>query len=251
MNPTLNPLDRVTSDPANTGIFCDFDGTLSAIVPRAADATPVGGAADVMSRLAEVYRTVAVISGRSLEDLRSRFSPDGVLLAGSYGRERSDRGPIKPSRDWPAIVTAANAGVSGGDGVTVEPIGHAAALQFRLAPDRAADVGRIAAALAREYSLEVRPGRMVVELTEPGPGKAEALRDLVAEFELSAFLFGGDDVSDGEAFEWARSTQERCVLIGVRSDESPETLERFADIVVDGPHEFVALLDGLASSPGR
>jgi trehalose 6-phosphate phosphatase len=248
MNPTLNALDRVASDPSHSGIFCDFDGTLSAIVQRPADAAPIDGAAEVLSRLAKLYRVVGVISGRSLDDLRSRFSPDGVLLAGSYGRERSDRGRIRPSRDWPAIVAAANAGVSDWDGVTVEPKGNAVAVHFRLAPDHAADVGRATAALAQLYSLEVRPGRMVVELTEPVPGKAEALRDLVAELELSSFLFAGDDVSDGEAFGWARASGRSCVLIGVRSKEAPDSIERLADLVVDGPDEFVTLLGDLSGA---
>jgi len=241
---------RLLSDPSSTGIFTDFDGTLSEIVDRPGDAQPVDGAVECLSQLASVYGLVAVISGRSLTDLRSRFAPNGVLLAGSYGRERSGRKPATPGRDWPAIVATATEALAGVDGVKVEPKGDAVALHFRQAPSRAADVGAVAADLATRYALEVRPGRMVCELTEPGPGKAEALRDLVAESSLSAFLFAGDDVSDGEAFEWARTTGLSCVLVGVRSEESPDSIERHADLVVDGPRRFVELLTGLATRLG-
>src|SRR5438270_14049921 len=107
MNPNVKSLDRVASDPSHTGIFCDFDGTLSEIVDRPADARPVDGASECLSRLALRFQVVAVISGRSLEDLRSRFPPEGVLLAGSYGRERSDRPATAVGGDWAPLASAA------------------------------------------------------------------------------------------------------------------------------------------------
>jgi len=250
MLPRLNPLDRVTSDPSRTGIFCDFDGTLSAIVDRPDAARPVDGAADVMSRLARAFAEVAVISGRSLEDLRSRFAPEGVLLAGSYGRNRSDRPGTVSSRDWTGLVDDAAARTREWEGVHIEPKDTGVAIHYRLAPDRAHDVGAIATTLAVEHGMELRPGRMVVELTERGPGKADALRELVDEFDLNAFLFAGDDLADGEAFKWARSAQRSCVLVGVRSAESPAVIVDEADIVVDDPEALVALLDGLLRRPG-
>jgi trehalose 6-phosphate phosphatase len=232
--------------PRAAGVFSDFDGTLSPIVDRPEDARPVAGVDERLARLAELLAIVAVISGRALDDLRSRFAPEGVLLVGSYGRERSDRALEPPARDWEHIFDAATRAIGDRAGVVVERKGGAVALHYRHAPQRADEVDRIAASLAREFSLEVRRGRMVADLVQPGPGKAEALRDLVTECDLETFLFAGDDVSDGEAFEWARSSGRKCVLVGVRSDESPEIIEKSADIVVADPEEFVALLDRLA-----
>jgi trehalose 6-phosphate phosphatase len=243
----LNPLDRVTSDPSRSGIFCDFDGTLSAIVDRPEDALPVEGAAECLSRLARTFAVVGVISGRSLDDLRSRFAPEGVLLAGSYGRDRS----VEASHpDWSALVSLAADASTEWDGVRVEPKDTGVALHYRQAPDRAADVASLASRLASEFGMEIRPGRMVVELTDPGPGKAGALRALVAEHGLRAFLFAGDDIADGEAFVWARSSGISCVLIGIRSAESPEIIAREADVIVDAPHELVDVLNALVRRPG-
>jgi trehalose 6-phosphate phosphatase len=241
----LNPLDRVTSDPSRAGIFCDFDGTLSAIVDRPEDARPVPGAAEALSGLSRVFGLVAVISGRSLDDLRSRFAPDGVLLAGSYGRDRSDRPGGPPKKDWEHLVAAAVERTREWDGVRIEPKDTGVAIHYRLAPERAADVDALATTLAVELHMELRPGRKVVELTEPGPGKADALAGLVTEHALGAFLFAGDDLADGEAFKWARSSGRICVLVGVRSAESPEVIERDADITVDDPKALVGLLNGL------
>ena len=233
---------RIASSPSTTGIFTDFDGTLSPIVDLVQDARPVEGAAECLTALASVFRVVAVISGRSLDDLRSRFAPEGVLLAGSYGRDRSDRPGTLEVRDWTALVDNAVARTKEWDGVRIESKDTGLAIHYRLAPERARDVDALAATLAAEFAVELRPGRRVVELTEPGPGKADALGELVTEFDLSAFLFAGDDIADGEAFKWARSSGRSCVLVGVRSDESPEVIVSEADIVVDDQRALVELL---------
>jgi trehalose 6-phosphate phosphatase len=116
------------------------------------------------------------------------------------------------------------------------------ALHYRAAPDLEEEVRERAAVLAREFELAVMLGRLVAELVQPGPGKAEAAATLAAEYELSALLLAGDDVADLEAFEWARSAEATTVLVAVASEEAPPGLEAAADLVVDGPRELVALL---------
>ena len=244
-------LERLTADPSRTGVFCDFDGTLSVVVDHPDAAEPAPGAVRVMERLAAAFRVVGVISGRSLEDLRARFDPEGAVLAGAYGREKSDRPLAVATRDWGPVADATTTGVHGWDGVLVEQKDSGVAIHYRLAPARGDDVVALAGALAARFGLEVRRGRMVAELTEPGPGKGEALSSLVDEYRLSAFLFAGDDLADAEAFRWARSSSHSCVLVGVRSDEAPAAIERDADIVVDAPTGLVRLLDLLAERVRR
>src|SRR5438132_11732924 len=112
-------LALIASHAPHAGVFCDFDGTLSAVVDRPEDAQPVAGAVGVMEVLAKRVAMVGVISGRSLDDLRSRFAPRGVLLAGSYGRERSDRAE-SPKSDVEPIIAAATKLTRAWAGVTVE-----------------------------------------------------------------------------------------------------------------------------------
>ena len=231
--------------PQATGLFCDFDGTLSPTVDRPDDARAIDGAPDVLARLARSFAVVGVISGRSLSDLQSRLAAPGVVLAGSYGLERSDRPASLDVSDLQPVATRAVGATRDWAGVVVERKQAGVAVHYRLAPDRADDVHRLASDLAREFSLQVRQGRMVAELTVPGPGKDDALATLVSEHNLDTFLFAGDDVADGDAFVWARSSGRRCVLVGVRSAEMPDVIERNADVVLEGPEALVGMLGQL------
>lgn len=240
-------LDLLRAAPERTGIFTDFDGTLSEIVdvPQAAVATE--GAVETLEALAGRFAVVAVVSGRSLDDLRMRLDVQHVLLAGSYGRERSDRrSGRRPAEGWEPVAAAAAAMIAELPGVVLERKGAGVALHYRAVPALEPEVRERAAVLAREFELDVLPGRLVAELVQPGPGKADAIATIVAEHELSTLLVAGDDVADLEAFAWARDADATSVLVAVTSEEAPPGLEATGDVVVDGPAELVALLRRLA-----
>ena len=237
------------ADPPRAGLLTDFDGTLAEIVPDPAAARPVEGAVEVLGELAGKLGLVGVVSGRGLEDLVSRLeAPPGVVLSASYGREGVSATGRPSATDWADIAHEATGALSGLRGVSVEVKPHGVALHFRRAPEAADAVGAEAASLAGRHGLEVRPGKLVAELTEPGPGKAEALEALVSGRELTAFAFAGDDVADLEAFRHARTLGARCLLVAVVSAESPPGLASAADIVLDGPDALVDRLRGLAGS---
>lgn len=229
--------------PEVTGLLTDFDGTLSGIVPRPEDARPLPGAVDVLERLAASYALVGIVSGRHLDDLRSRVGASGVLLLGSYGRERSDGpGVEEPEADWGEVAGSAQAVVEGMDGVRVERKDAGVAVHFRGAPDREAEVDAAVRELARRHGLEVRPGRLVRELTVPGPGKGEAVVALAAEAGLETIAYAGDDVSDAEVFAALGELDATTLAVAISSEESPPELSRRADVVLDGPEAWVALL---------
>ena len=77
------PLSR---HPLASGLFIDFDGTLSAIVDDPPAALPLEGAVEVLEELAEKLGRVAVLSGRPLEFLDGQFGPSVDLIA-LYGLE--------------------------------------------------------------------------------------------------------------------------------------------------------------------
>lgn len=240
-------LHLLRAAPERTGIFTDFDGTLSQIVDVPQAAEPTDGAGETLESLAGRFAVVAVVSGRSLDDLRMRLDVDGVLLAGSYGRERSDRrGGRRPAEGWEPVAAAASAMIADLRGVVLERKGAGVALHYRAVPELESEVRERAAVLAREFELDVLPGRLVAELVQPGPGKADAIAAIATERDLSTLLVAGDDVADLEAFEWAKKADATSVLVAVTSEEAPPGLEATADLVVRGPAELVALLRRLA-----
>jgi trehalose-6-phosphatase len=88
---------------------------------------------------------------------------------------------------------------------------------------------------------------MVYELVVPGPGKGDAITQLIRERRLTRVLVAGDDLADDEAFRIVRGLEVDSVLIAVASPEAPSTLVELADISVDSPAELVAFLRELAA----
>ena len=244
-NLPMDALSPLKEDPSTTGIFLDFDGTLSPIVDRPDDAVPVAGAAEVLESLASTYKLVAVISGRPLEFLKSRLPRTRVLLCGAYGRERSDRTGRRMTEGWEPVAAAAVAATAHLGGVIVERKGAGVALHYRSAPERGSEVHELAVILAEEFELEIMPGRLVAELVFPGPKKGDALAGLVREKSLRSVLVAGDDLADVEAFEVARTLDVHSLTIAVLSEEAPERLIESADATVSGPSELVGLLEEL------
>jgi trehalose 6-phosphate phosphatase len=240
---TSEAIDRLTRDPATTGILVDFDGTLSAIVDRPQDAAPVSGAELALRDLAQRYALVGVVSGRSLEDLRARLDVPGVRLLGSYGRERAGSPMRRRTEGWESVAIAAAAALEELPGVVLERKGAGVALHYRLAPGMQDAVRQAAEMLAAEFGLQILPGRLVVELVAPGPGKGDAILDLIEHEALRCVLYAGDDIADLEAFRVLRSADVDAVLVAVASDEAPDALAEEADLVVNGPLQLVGLLD--------
>ncbi|HXL41963.1 MAG TPA: trehalose-phosphatase [Actinomycetota bacterium] len=263
----------VRKDPARAGFILDFDGTLSGIAPTPAEARALPGASGVLATLAGRYPLVAILSGRRAEDVLGLIPARGVRYLGLYGAEelgprrpsRRRVGPRRPSRrrvgSSEALLTPRSpaAGLvdeartfiqhEGLTGAEVEDKGHSVALHYRNATSPAA--GEVIEAWAQERAeglgLQVRPGKMVVELTSPGPTKAEALERLVAGSGIRRLVVAGDDVADVGALRRAGELLGTGALrIGVRSPEAPAELEEVADVMVPGPEGVLEFLSRFA-----
>lgn len=67
-------------------LFLDYDGTLTSITGRPEDACMSYQVRELMRSLAARY-PLAIISGRSLADIRSKAGMDGIVYAGNHGLE--------------------------------------------------------------------------------------------------------------------------------------------------------------------
>ena len=242
----MDPLALFRNGVGRAGVLLVFDGTLSPIVARPELARIRDGARDAIARLVGRYAVVAIVSGRTGDQLRELVGVEGVRLAALYGLAE-DAPPL--SSQLIDSVTAAAAAIAG---TRVEPKGGSVAVHFRAAEDPIAAYAGLIEALtpiATDAHLELLPGKMVLELVPAGrPLKEGAVERIVEEDRLDAVLYAGDDVADIRAFEALDRLAERGVRtlkVAVHGRETPLALTDAADLVVDGPAGLVTLLRGL------
>ena len=189
-------------------VASDFDGTLAPIVSNPADARPLPGAADALRALAGLpSTTVALVSGRALETLRTLSSmPPAVHLVGSHGAELDTGFTQSIDGDLLERITTALTEIAANrPGVTVEPKPASVALHVRNAS--AAD-GRAALeaahAAAPEWDAELTEGKSVLEFAVISTDKGEAIDIIRDRDDATAVVFFGDDVTDEKAFRRMR-----------------------------------------------
>jgi trehalose 6-phosphate phosphatase len=223
----------------------DVDGVLAPIVAHAADARLLPGVLDAVGELAALT-PVAVVSGRSMEDL-SRFGfPDHVEIFGTHGLERRDDRPVElgqqEQRRYERLARiAADAADQAGDGAWVEVKPAGVVLHVREAPpDRsAASVAELHRRAADVTGAHVLPGHGVVELLARATSKATAMAALREEVNGSGVVFVGDDRTDEEVF--AALGDEGCsIRVGPGA-----TAARFR---LAGPPEVLHFLEGLIAA---
>jgi alpha,alpha-trehalase len=195
-------------------VLLDYDGTLSPIAPRPEDAVLPAATRDVLDRLGRRFLT-AVVSGRSLADVRALVGLEHLLYAGNHGLEIE--GPagsgIRRSlaEDFVPDVAAAAAELEAAladiPGSLVENKRYSLSVHYRLvAPERVGALElAVDAALARHPNLDKRLGKKVFEL-RPGLAwdKGRAVRWLLETIDGQRTsvlpVYVGDDVTDEDAF---------------------------------------------------
>ncbi len=254
-NEASDLLAAMAASAGSGGVFSDFDGTLSPIVDDPAAARPLPDAADVLGRLAQRFRRVAVVSGRPGAFLAEHLGGRGLTLRGLYGLEPVDtdgtvRG-VAGADHWRSVL--AEVATSGETQlppeVSVERKGLSVTVHFRRYPDQEGTARRWAEGAASGAGLLLHPARMSFELRPPLPhDKGMVVAELAAD--LSHVCFLGDDVGDLEAFDALDALADAGATtfrVAVSSDESVPDLLRRADLVVDGAEGALDLLRALAA----
>ena len=140
--------------------------------------------------------------------------------------------------------------------IHLEDKGPIKAFHWRGSPDEdaAETVLQGVAHEAQAAGLEIHWGRKVLEVRPPvHVDKGQAVRALIERTNVGAALYGGDDVTDLDAFDaldalTAEGVLDSAVRVGVRSSEGPAAIVERADIAVEGVRGFTEVLAVLAES---
>lgn len=226
----------------------DFDGTLA---PIQRDPTTVEIEPEARSFLVWASQQpgveVALISGRDLEDLRSRTSGIEAWRSGSHGQEiesssgelvtTAEKLQVSPPEEWQRRAREA--------GLRLENKKFGVAAHWRDVAGIGDDHPLISEleSWAHEHGLDTTRGRCVLEAAVPGASKRKVLETLMTMTGASRVVYAGDDVTDLTAIELAAGkgrgffirSRERDVSLSdaVESiDSTRELLERMKEEVL-------------------
>jgi trehalose 6-phosphate phosphatase len=232
-------------------ILLDIDGTLLDLAPTPREVWVPPGLAKTLNRL--LLRTsgaLALVSGRSLNDIDLIFAPEQFPAVGGHGAE------MRISADSEAVAThappmdkelkrrlAAIAKLS--PGILLEDKGYSLALHYRLAPHAEKAIYEAVSLIRADLPnapIEVLPGKCVCEIKHSGFNKATGVLELMTfqPFKGRRPIFIGDDVTDESVFAimpdlggLAFSVGRRAQGVAGHFDEPRDVREWLARLVDD------------------
>lgn len=231
------PAGPPPEDLEDNALFLDVDGSLLDLrpVPEAVFA-PLAVLRLLLHVQLRLDGALAMVSGRTVDDLDRIFHPLRLPCAGVHGVERRNAdGVVQRLAIDRAVLDAARPSLErfarANPGALIEDKGAALALHTRRAPAAT----EAALALVRELAtasggaFRAVAGKCVAELRPAKAHKGEALAAFMAEprFAGRRPMMVGDDVTDGDAFREARARGGIAIAIGVGAPE--------ADHWLDGP----------------
>jgi trehalose 6-phosphate phosphatase len=194
-----------------TAILLDIDGTLLDLMPTPREVwVPPGLRETLNGLLKKTSGALALVSGRSLNDIDLIFAPQEFPAVGGHGAE------MRLATDSEAVAThappmdkelkkrlAAIAALS--PGILLEDKGYSLALHYRLAPHAEKAIYEAVSLIRADLPnapIEVLPGKCVCEIKHSGFTKATGVRELMTHepFKGRKPLFIGDDVTDETVF---------------------------------------------------
>lgn len=192
-------------------ILLDIDGTLLDLAPTPREVWVPPGLSKSLNRLIErTSGALALVSGRSLNDIDLIFAPAQFPAVGGHGAE------MRLAADSEAVAThappmdkelkrrlAAIAKLS--PGILLEDKGYSLALHYRLAPHAEKAIYEAVSLIRADLPnapIEVMPGKCVCEIKPSGFNKASGVIELMTHvpFKGRRPVFIGDDVTDESVF---------------------------------------------------
>ena len=250
--PAISPQQFVMPSLDQCALLLDIDGTLLDLAPTPREVwVPPDLARTLNGLLARTSGALAMVSGRSLNDIDLIFAPEVFPAVGGHGAEmRLATGSEAVATQAPPMDKelkrrlAAIAKIS--PGILLEDKGYSLALHYRLAPLAEKAIYESVALIRAELPsapIEVLPGKCVCEIKHSGFTKATGVRELMTHepFKGRQPLFIGDDVTDESVFAimpefngFSFSVGRRALGVNGHFDDPGEVREWLAALLQGG-----------------
>lgn len=205
-------------------LFLDIDGTLLEHRDRPDEVVVDSALRSLIGRLGHsLDGAVALISGRTIEDVERLFAPLPVPVAGLHGVEHRDpagvvRRHAMDERALDAAVAHLQQVAAQNPGLFFEDKGLNLALHYRTAPELGPIAEEAVRAVARDLGIrfEIQQGKMVWEIKPSGFDKGTAIEEYLDEapFRGRVPVFLGDDLTDEVGFEMVNRRGGHSIKIG-------------------------------------
>lgn len=241
-------------DLRHCAILLDIDGTILDLAPSPRQVWVPTELRRTLQRLGQLTGgAVALVSGRTVNDIDLIFSPLQLAAIGVHGAEmRVSAGAELQTLAVPlskALKRKLAAIAELGPGILVEDKGYSLALHYRLAPEKGPALLEAVAGACADAAVEqveVLPGKLVVDVKPAAINKGTAVSELMRHppFAGRRPIFIGDDTTDLPVFGViAKFGGQAYSVGGIAADvdghfDRPETVRSWlARIAVEGAAE--------------
>ncbi|BCB95438.1 hypothetical protein JZK55_03600 [Dissulfurispira thermophila] len=192
-------------------LFLDYDGTLTPIAESPDKATMSDDMRSLIAALKE-YIPVAIISGRSLQDIKNKIGIEDIIYAGNHGAEIWDGDKIIRGQESEVnigrlkeLLQRLQDSLSCINGIIIEDKGLTASIHFRMVKIK--DLPEFFDIFSRitkpyENSFKIITGKKVFELRPVNIwNKGDAVSWIIDNLGKDRFpIYIGDDTTDEDAY---------------------------------------------------
>jgi trehalose 6-phosphate phosphatase len=232
-------------------MLLDVDGTLLDLAPTPREVWVPPGLAETLLRLRDkTSGALALVSGRSLNDIDLIFAPERFPAIGGHGAEMrisidSEAVAVHAPPMDPELKRRLASIAKLSPGILLEDKGYSLALHYRLAPHAEKAIYEAVSLIRSEVPdapIEVLPGKCVYEIKQTGFDKATGVRELMNHqpFRGRRPIFIGDDVTDESVFAIMPELAGLAFSVGRRAEgvaghfDEPRDVRAWLARLVDG-----------------
>jgi trehalose 6-phosphate phosphatase len=188
-------------------IALDYDGTLAPLAPTPDRARTMSGVLEPLRHLDQLA-TVAILSGRRVEDVAERMAFRPRYIVGNHGSEglpiAEERTALFAAtcRQWLHQLTDMPASGVTQPGIFIEDKTLSLSVHYRICRDRNSAVRSIESRIAKLHPTpRIIGGHCVINILPPdSPDKSSALHQLLVLSHSNNALYAGDDATDEVVF---------------------------------------------------